>query len=227
MAQSSPQAAAAKLHIIAYGDANYSSQIGDPFYALLNPESYTVDYKMQLSDANQTQGPQTAEAVYVKTHPNIMNFDFLFDATGAIATDSGSGSQKVDIKKQIDDFMGKIFAVNADKHEPSFLKIVWGTIMFKGRCESVSINYKLFSQDGTALRAVLKCAFRASPPETADVSSPDLTHMRVVTTSDTLPLMCYNIYGSSSYYVQIAQINGITNFRKLQVGSKIFFPPLS
>jgi len=43
---------------------------------------------------------------------------------------------------------------------------------------------------------------------------------------DKLPLMTFRIYGDSRYYLEVAKINNITNFRKLMVGSKIFFPPI-
>jgi nucleoid-associated protein YgaU len=43
---------------------------------------------------------------------------------------------------------------------------------------------------------------------------------------DTLPLMCYRIYGDSRYYLQVAMANRLTNFRNLQVGDELFFPPI-
>ncbi|HPF52255.1 MAG TPA: hypothetical protein PK335_11805, partial [Draconibacterium sp.] len=57
-------------------------------------------------------------------------------------------------------------------------------------------------------------------------SSPDLTHVRMVNEGDTLPLMTYRIYGDSKYYLEVARVNKLTNFRKLKVGQKIFFPPI-
>ena len=55
--------------------------------------------------------------------------------------------------------------------------------------------------------------------------SPDLTHFRIVKKGDTLHLMCFKIYGDSKYYIQVAQVNKLGNFRNLAVGSEIFFPP--
>ncbi|MFC0182645.1 hypothetical protein ACFFJX_08770 [Pseudarcicella hirudinis] len=37
--------------------------------------------------------------------------------------------------------------------------------------------------------------------------------------------MSYKIYEDPRYYLQVARANGLTNFRKLQAGSKIYFPP--
>jgi nucleoid-associated protein YgaU len=58
-------------------------------------------------------------------------------------------------------------------------------------------------------------------------SSPDLTHYRVIKKGDTLPLMCYRIYGDSKYYIQVAKANKLSNFRHLKEGEEIFFPPIA
>ena len=50
--------------------------------------------------------------------------------------------------------------------------------------------------------------------------------VRLVRAGDTLPLMCYRIYGSAGYYLEVAAVNGIDNFRKLEPGSRVVFPPL-
>ncbi len=34
------------------------------------------------------------------------------------------------------------------------------------------------------------------------------------------------IYGSSTYYLWVAQVNNLDDFRNLTPGQKIFFPPL-
>ncbi|NOY83787.1 MAG: hypothetical protein GXO96_02990 [Nitrospirae bacterium] len=57
-------------------------------------------------------------------------------------------------------------------------------------------------------------------------SSPDLTHVRLVKSGDTLPLMSKEIYGTSVHYLRVAQVNGLDDFRNLVPGQEIFFPPL-
>jgi nucleoid-associated protein YgaU len=56
-------------------------------------------------------------------------------------------------------------------------------------------------------------------------ASPDLTHVRVVKDGDSLPLMCYRIYGDARYYMDVARTNGLVNFRSLTPGTKLVFPP--
>lgn len=38
--------------------------------------------------------------------------------------------------------------------------------------------------------------------------------------------MSHRIYGDSKYYLEVARVNEITSFRKLEVGKEIFFPPI-
>jgi nucleoid-associated protein YgaU len=60
----------------------------------------------------------------------------------------------------------------------------------------------------------------------AQDESPDLTHIRLVKAGDTLPEMCFNIYGDPRYYLDVARQNRLDNFRKLEPGTRIFFPPI-
>jgi nucleoid-associated protein YgaU len=47
-----------------------------------------------------------------------------------------------------------------------------------------------------------------------------------VKAGDTLPLMCYMIYGDPKYYLAVAAANNLSNFRSLLPGTDIVFPPL-
>lgn len=218
-----------KLTIRAYSDPEYQNKVGGDYKALINPEGLNMDLKVEL---NQSQPPGTDKESpkYVRTPPSVMNFDLLFDATGVVQgpqsfLDSG------DVSDQIDEFLKLTFTVDGQNHEPKFLILVYGTMLFKGRLEGVSAVYKLFDNSGKPLRAVVKCTFRASKSEKNNdwhtmPKSPDLTHIRVIKQGDTLPLLCNEIYKDTGYYMQVAEVNGITNFRNLKVGSTVYFPPL-
>ena len=119
---------------------------------------------------------------------------------------------------------------DGDIHQTRFFKFVWGTSLMKGVCSSLSITYKLFNPDGKPIRAICKVTIREVTEEEQRVleennHSPDLTHFRIVKKGDTLPLMCFKIYGDSKYYIQVAKVNKLNNFRNLTVGNEIFFPP--
>jgi nucleoid-associated protein YgaU len=58
------------------------------------------------------------------------------------------------------------------------------------------------------------------------LNSPDMSHFIEVRKGDSLTLMCENIYGAPDYYLQVAEVNGIIDFRNLTPGQKILFPRL-
>ncbi|MFN6944065.1 MAG: LysM peptidoglycan-binding domain-containing protein, partial [Cytophagaceae bacterium] len=117
------------------------------------------------------------------------------------------------------------------QHQPPCIKLTWGTMDFKCKLKSMNINYTLFKPDGSPLRAKINLSFvgtmdKESEEKLKSTSSPDLSHIRTVYEGDTLPLMCQKIYGDSSMYLKVAQVNNLVNFRNLEPGTEILFPPI-
>jgi len=221
-----------KMLILAFSDSEKAENGGvidadDMFEALINPESYTLQYKLKFSGGTQGQGTSGAQLKYEYTEPEEITFDFLFDNTGII-----DGQPRASIAEDLKKFKDVLIAYKGDSHEPRHFKLVWGeNSIFKGRVTEVSINHKMFKPDGTPIRATATVKFRSSIEEQKRAaqenrSSPDLTHIRKVKYGDTLHLMCYRIYGDPKYYLQVAEANGLDNFRRLKPGTDIFFPPL-
>lgn len=198
------------------------------FEALINPETYTLDYKLKFSESGQGQGTSGKQLKYEYTEPEEITFEFLFDNTGLI-----DGKPRPDVAEDLLKFKRVLIEYKGDSHEPRHFKLVWGKhSIFKGRVVELGITYKLFKPDGTPIRALAKVKFKSSIEEMKraakeNKSSPDLTHMRRVKAGDTLYQMCQNIYGDPQYYLQIAEINGLNDFRNLVPGIEIRFPPLS
>ncbi len=221
-----------KMLILAFSDSEKAENGGlkeadDVFEALINPESYTLNYKLKFSESTQGQGTSGQQLKYEYTEPEEISFDFLFDNTGII-----DGKPRASIADDLKRFKEVVVDYKGDAHEPRHFKLVWGeNSIFKGRVTELTINYKLFRPDGTPIRALATVKFKSSIEEqkraaAEDRTSPDLTHVRKVKAGDTLPLMCHRIYGDPKYYLQVAAANGMNNFRKLEPGTDLFFPPI-
>jgi hypothetical protein len=215
-----------KLKIFAYSDPGCEQQVGDPFTAMMNPESYAQEIKMEFENG-QGQGTSGSQPRFKLKPPEELSFEILFDNTGII-----DGNPRQDIADDITFIKDFLMGYEGDIHQPKFFKFVWGTSLMKGICTSLNITYKLFNPDGKPIRAICKILIRELKEEERRVaeernSSPDLTHYRVVKSGDTLPLMCYRIYGHSKYYLEVARVNKLSDFRRLQPGTQIFFPPLT
>ena len=131
----------------------------------------------------------------------------------------------------VKEFVDLTFRMNGDIHEPNFLVVSWGDLIYSCRLGSVEINYTQFDRSGSPTRAELNAVFIGDTEikkrmKIENKSSPDLTHKRLVKSGDTLPLLAKEIYGSSDHYLMVATTNGLNDFRNLTPGQTLYFPPL-
>jgi hypothetical protein len=222
-----------KMLILAFSDSKKAESGGvveadDSFEALINPETYTLAYKLKFSESGQGHGTSGKQLKYQYTEPAEMSFEFLFDNTGII-----DGAPRESVADDLKRFREILIGYQGDSHEPRHFKLVWGeNSIFKGRVTAVDITHKLFNSNGTPIRALAKVTFKSSIEEEKraakeDKKSPDLTHVRKVKLGDTLPQLCFAIYGDPRYYIQVAGANHLIDFRNLEAGTNLIFPPIA
>lgn len=216
----------------------------DTYVVQVNPSSYALNRLLHYT-RHQGQGFSGSEAVYSKSEPVILQFDFLFDGTGVVPPPSEtgdiplvgaiasalSGNEPYVVTNEIENFNRLVHDYVGKQHRPNQLLLVWGTLSFPCVLSTLSYRFTLFKPDGTPLRAVATCKFCEHKPNAQRVlednrSSPDLTHLRNVQEGDTLPLLSYRIYGNADLYLEVARVNKLINFRRLRPASRIAFPPL-
>ena len=224
-----------KLKVVSFTKPERSSG-GVSFEVMFNPESISVSHENKFS---KLQGINTKgrTAQYSYSRSKELKLDLVLDGTGVtdfgVATLLGKGTKSV--AEQIEKFLDLCFYMDGKIHEPKFLKIQWGEGVLKDfdcRLNTVDIEYTLFNKSGAPLHAVLKTNFveDLTPAKRAlleDKHSPDLSQSRVVKSGDTLPLLSKEIYGSSQYYLRLAQVNNLNDFRNLTPGQELIFPPLA
>jgi len=220
-----------KFKIFAFLDENYLQPAAPPFTVQINPETYSSSI-VNVYNTDTAQGTNISNKNFNYTTARRMDFEFLFDSSGVLPVSGPvSAITNIDINITIAAFKELVFEFFGTTHQPRYLILVWGTLIFKCRLINLDITYKLFRPDGIPIRAVAKCTFEECISSDVveailKLSSPDLTHIRTVLQGDTLPLMCYNIYGDSKYYIEVARVNNLNDFKNLQPGQQIFFPPL-
>ncbi|MFN8459691.1 MAG: hypothetical protein U0401_34435 [Anaerolineae bacterium] len=224
-----------KLKINVYGNRRRAGLPQDTFTVMFNPASVSMRHENVF---NKLQGTNTqgGKAMYSYSRSDKLNLDLVLDGTGVtdfgIATLIGKGTKSV--SEQINKFLELCFWMDGKIHEPKFLKIQWGEGVLKDfdcRLQSVDIEYTSFDRNGAPLHATLKTTFvedlePAKRVRQEGKNSPDLSHTRIVKSGDTLPLLSKEIYGSSEYYLRVAQFNNLDNFRNLTPGQEIIFPAL-
>lgn len=207
------------------GDAS-----GSAYTVMMNPTAYDYEHSIRYNTAGAmgTSGPEQKFSAF---RPERVSFDIELDGTGVGLADAGGGDSPTDAKVQVDKLKAVIYKFDGSKHEPNHVKLAWGNFSFVGRLEKLAVSYNLFKPTGEPLRARVKMSFvgTTSPGKeaaAANKSSPDLSHLIEVKAGDTLPLLCYRIYQDSAYYLDVARVNGLVDFRSLTPGAWLKFPPL-
>jgi len=212
-----------KLKIHIYDDRKRIGMPQATFEAMFNPEFYSLKCANQYQDS-QGINSSGASLKYSLSRPSEMSLKLILDGTGVAVV----GSKNV--YKEVEYFLKLTTKMNGNIHEPNFLKVEWGDLIFNCRLTSVDIKYTLFNRSGQPLRAELNTQFSGDIEDSKRVkqenkNSPDLTHTKTVKTGDNLPLMSHKVYNDPTYYIQLARVNNLTNFRKLKVGTSINLPP--
>jgi predicted Zn-dependent protease len=196
------------------------------FTFMLNPSEYDHSYAIGYS-RKEAIGQSGSDTKFGGVKPEKLKLGTLIDGTGAVA-----GADASDVKTQIKELKDIVYKYDGEKHEPSHVRVLWGSQIFFGRLESMSVDNTMFKPSGEPLRARVQLGFigfmsKEEEALRANRSSPDMSHLIEVKAGDTLPLLCYRVYKDCSYYLEIARINNMTDFRELKPGSKLHFPPLS
>lgn len=219
-----------RLKIAAFKDNKYTLPPKLATVVIINPASYTHEHKVNYNEDVPIGAPGTP-LMFKGMPPETISFDIHFDATGAIEAPKLMPVNKLPIGVQITLFKKVCFTYNGDIHEPNYLILNWGTLVFKCKLSSLRVEYTLFQKNGIPLRAKASCTFikaidAATIAKEANNKSPDLTHLIEVKQGDTLPLICNRIYGDPSYYMEVAKFNKIVNYRNLVPGTKLYLPPI-
>ncbi|MFT3681156.1 MAG: hypothetical protein QM791_12840 [Ferruginibacter sp.] len=213
-----------KLTIIGLTEVTESS-ITIPFSkytVMFNPEKFSITQHVytQPSDA---KGETGSEQRFDKITARAFSLEFVIDATGA----SGERREVESDIKLLKLTVGYI----GQTHRTTFLIVNWGSFIVRCVLKSLTVNYTLFNAGGIPLRATINASFEEYTTTELQqlqnfLSSPDVTHVRTVKEGDKLDLMSYRIYKDSKYYMELARVNNLHQFRRLRAGSDIFFPPL-
>jgi len=216
-----------KMQIIAFNNGEFNHAIKNRTIKLqINPTS--LKYSIGISySKDKAVGKSNAEINYERSNNSTLNFDFIFDDTGIIPT-----PKKQSLVEMINHLEETVCNINSETHEPNYLQISWGSFLFKGRMSTLSYDYSLFRPDGSPLRVKVSMAVegymnKLKESKTVCRNSSDLSRMVTLNAGENISLLCKQIYGDSSYCLDIADYNNLADFRNVQIGTQLMFPPLS
>jgi len=227
-----------KLIFTAYSDNKFEKLLSDrgtngSYIVMVNPSSISRNFTIEYDKAQATNSTSTS-GKHKKTKPESWSFDFIIDGTGICIAENDEKATVVDhwiVTRQIESFISVVYKYISEDHRHPYVKIEYCGLVLKGVLNSLDINYSLFYPDGLPLRAKITCKFgSAINYELAaikeDNKSPDMTHYRALKDGETLISKVYEIYRSIDYYSEVARKNDLNNFRKIERGTPLSFPPI-
>lgn len=212
-----------RMVIKAFSDPKLTRSAGS-YTVRVNPEKYSQSFEVNYND-RPALGSMNTSLRFANMAPAKLNFELVFDATGAIP-----GSAK-DLAKEIDAFLKVVYNYDGAIHEPHYLRLIWGKLNFSARLTSLDLQYTLFSPAGAPLRARATVSFSnfvdpATIAKLEDRQSADLTRQWLVRKGDTLPSISQTLYGHPGMYMKLARANGLTSTRELAEGTRLRCPPM-
>lgn len=213
-----------KMSLVAYSDDSFVGKGVGSVDIPVNPESYKLTKDIGHSE-NKEQGKKDVSVHFSKYEKEVLSFTVVFDATGVIP---GTNSQTV--VKKVANLESIVYKYNDKIHQPNYVQVRWGNLIFNGQLTGYSLNYNLFAPDGTPLRVKIDLSFSRTLEDKSSVTiAKEQAAMETIELKgeETIESICKNKYGSSLFAQDVAKANGLSSFRNVKPGTKLVFPKIS
>jgi nucleoid-associated protein YgaU len=218
-------------------------EAGPKINAWFNPKEYTLA-KSNKWEVKPVPGAGLPNAQFGGAEPQKINIELLFDDSDAHNGDVSTITSQLLGMMDVKSSLGSDEKNNA---RPPTVEFGWGRSIFpKAVCNSVSVQYTLFSEKGTPLRAIAKLALtqvaeettqpgggtpnRTTPPETEGQNPTTMAiggiRSYMVRDGDSLQSIAYSAYGDPTRWRLIADANGIDDPIHLRRGNVLVIPRL-
>jgi hypothetical protein len=224
MSQGAKSGELVKMFIEAFDDEKLQNKRSEKFSAMFNPNKYNLKYEIEY-DKKSASGSSPSAPKFSNMKQQELTLEFFLDCTGV------ENAEGIFVDQKVDEFLKVSYRYEGSKHKNNYLRITWSYLVFDCVLKDVDISFILFRSDGRPLRAKLNAKFLGFVNDEKRVlsdkaQSPDITHLVEVKDKEKLPLLSQKIYQSNQYYLDVAAVNQLINFRKLSTGQQIYFPPL-
>ncbi|MBD9166018.1 hypothetical protein [uncultured Parabacteroides sp.] len=213
-----------KMKLEAYDN---SLMTGSPVASVevpVNPDNYKLTKDIGHSE-NKEQGQKDTTVHFNKYEKENLSFSVVFDGTGVIpSTNMNTVTDKVKELEKV------VYNCNNKIHQPNFVRIAWGKLVFCGQLSTYSLNYTLFSSEGVPLRVKIDMAFSRAVSQEVAVKLRENASIEEVNVEfkegDTVSKKCYTMYDNELVAKEVAKENDLDRFRNIEPGTQLVFPAL-
>jgi len=205
-----------------------------------NPNSLSFDKKPKIAAIN-IPGLDSPLQQFIRGETETLKVELFFDST-----EKGIGQNADSVTVETDKFYGLV-KIDPQTHAAPICSFIWGSKFpgdslptmygnqrrteFKGVVTDVKQDFKLFSPEGTPLRAVLTVSINEYKPlheqlQQLNLQSPDHTQAYVLQRGDTLASVSHEFYLNPAKWRSIAEANAIDDPRRLEPGTTLSIPPI-
>ncbi len=203
---------------------------GPPIKCLFNPKEYAFTKTNQWkAAANKSTNVPSFD--FGGGEPATLSMQLFFDTYD-------SGNEAKDVRKEYTDAIWELMMIDPDLKDPKSKKgrppkvhFQWGKAWsFDAVIKSIKQNFTLFLADGTPVRSTLDISFqqikdaKLFPKQNPTSGGEGGERIWTVNEGDTLAWIAYKEYGDSSQWKRIAEVNRLTNVRRLPPGMVLEIP---
>jgi hypothetical protein len=227
---------------------------GGLFELQINPEQYSRHFSVKFEHPKE-QGSKRVESQFNYIDYEKLDLKFTIDGTGVVGDGLGFTTDAVNLASAgigaIGNALGAdipanvafvstkllqlqqtVYGIIDETHRPPFILVNWGKLTFVGELENMTHAFTLFHSSGLPLRVevtlqIMERRTKAGLDAALSLLSPDLTRKRQVKSSDNILTLCEEVYEKPDYYLEVAKANNLSNFRRIEAGKELLFPPVA
>jgi len=193
--------------------------------AMFNPKSLSVTRQVEWK-SQEAAKRDTPELQFTTAQPATLTVELFFDTYDRPEPN----------KDSVLNYTSKLLAlttVDGDKHRPPVCQIQWGDqgIIFQGVLQGLDQQFTMFMDNGTPVRATVKCTFTQWRSNEKDLKkqnlmSSDVVKVWTVRRGQTLASIASAEYHDPRCWRQIAEANAIDDPLALQPGTTLMLPAI-
>jgi hypothetical protein len=186
---------------------------------MFNPTEYRISQSVNVHRTNQIDKPG-GNLEYLGTGGMTVSMQLFFD---------DFASAKGDVTPKISKLLK--WQLPEDGKPPPLVKFQWGNKQlenFKGVITQLTINYTVFSKNGTPIQAKVDVTLEGTDelkPGTNPTShAVDMRRVHTVVEGETIASVAYAELGRAAYWRAIAALNGIDDPLRVRPGQALLIP---